>query len=249
VTARAKPPEAGGETGAQDRWDIRCEWGPEGLAGLAPLSGVVIIVDVLSFSTCVDVAVSRGAIVFPYPWRDARAAAFARDVGAELAGPRGESALSLSPASLMRVSPGARVVLPSPNGATLSLRAGANLVLAGCLRNASAVARAATAAGRRVLVVPAGEQWPGGSLRPSLEDWLGAGAIVDGLTGTRSPEAEAASAAFRAAGATLPRLVRDCTSGQALISRGYGDDVRVSVELNVSETVPVLRDRAYQRLG
>ena len=38
----------------QAEFDIRCEWGIEGLEKLAIISDVVIIVDVLSFSTCVD---------------------------------------------------------------------------------------------------------------------------------------------------------------------------------------------------
>jgi 2-phosphosulfolactate phosphatase len=235
--------------GAQARWDIRCEWGPRGLAALGPLSDVVVIVDVLSFSTCVEVAVSRGAMVFPFAWRDARALEFARDKGAELAGPRGQTALSLSPASFLRLAPGARVVLPSPNGAALSVGANRGHVLAGCLRNAAAVARVAQALGQRVLVLPAGERWPDGSLRPCVEDWLGAGAIVDSLSGACSPEAEAARLAFRAASADLTRLLRDSTSGQALIDRGYGEDATFAAALNVSEAVPVLRDGAYHRLA
>jgi len=55
---------------SQSDFDIRCEWGKQGVFVLAPVSDVVIIVDVLSFSTSVDIAVSQGAIVFPYPWRD-----------------------------------------------------------------------------------------------------------------------------------------------------------------------------------
>jgi 2-phosphosulfolactate phosphatase len=47
-------------------FDVRCEWGQQGILQLAPISDVVIIVDVLSFSTCVDIATSRGAIAFPY---------------------------------------------------------------------------------------------------------------------------------------------------------------------------------------
>lgn len=214
----------------QARWDIRCEWGPGGLAALAALSDVVIIVDVLSFSTCVDIAVSRGAVTLPFMWRDARATAFARDLGAEVAGPHGQTPFSLSPASFLHVSPGMRVVLPSPNGATLSHGAGRAQVLAGCLRNA-AVAQAAQAAGKRVLVVPAGEQWPDGTLRPCVEDWLGAGAIVDALSGACSPEAAAARAAFRALRTDLARVLRGCTSGQELIERGYGDDVSLAVAL------------------
>ena len=175
------------------------------------------------YSTCVEIAVSRGAVVFPFVWQDARATAFARDIGAELAGPRGQTRFSLSPASFLHIAPGTRVVLPSPNGATLSRVAGPGVALAGCLRNAAAVARAAQAVGKRVLVLPAGEQWPDGSLRPCVADWLDAGAIVDALAGACSPEAEAALAAFRAVGADLPRLLHGSTSGQELVNRGYGD--------------------------
>ena len=45
---------------SQQGYDIRFEWGLAGVKALAPLSDVVIIVDVLSFSTCVDVVVNRG---------------------------------------------------------------------------------------------------------------------------------------------------------------------------------------------
>ena len=39
------------------------------MAGLAP-ADVTIVVDVLSFSTCVDVATARGAAILPYSWSD-----------------------------------------------------------------------------------------------------------------------------------------------------------------------------------
>lgn len=235
------------------RCRVRCEWGRAGLAALGPSSDVVIIVDVLSFATCVDIAVSREAVVLPFGWRDARATDFAARMGAALAGPRGSGGLSLSPDSMRGLARGARVVLPSPNGAALSLAAGPGRVLAGCLRNAAAVARAAAAAGSDILVVPAGEQWADGSLRPCLEDWLGAGAILSALAerlsaGALSVEADAARAAADAARSALGPVLRACASGRELIERGYAADVELAAALDVSDAVPVLRDGAYHRL-
>src|SRR5215470_2586957 len=159
----------------QKAWACRCEWGPQAVVALAP-ADVTIVVDVFSFTTCVDVAVSRGAAILPYPWADPAAAEFARSHGAELAGKRRQTRYSLAPASYREVAAGFRCVLPSPNGAQVTLAAAraAPVVLAGSLRNARAVAAAAQRIGSRVNVIPAGERWADGSLRPALEDSLGA---------------------------------------------------------------------------
>ena len=69
----------------QSEYDLRCEWSMRGLLALAPSSDAVVIVDILSFSTAVDIAVSNGACVFPYRWKDDSAARFARDGQAHLA--------------------------------------------------------------------------------------------------------------------------------------------------------------------
>ena len=61
----------------QSGFDVRCEWGENGVRHLAYGADAVIIVDVLSISTCVEIAASRGAVVFPYRWKDESAAAFA----------------------------------------------------------------------------------------------------------------------------------------------------------------------------
>lgn len=97
-------------------FEIRCEWGEHGISHLAPISDAVIIVDVMSFSTCVTVATARGAIIYPHRHKDESAQAFADSVGAELAGSRGKSRYSLSPAALIDIPEGTRLVLPSPNG-------------------------------------------------------------------------------------------------------------------------------------
>ena len=229
---------------AATAFDVNCEWGEAGISCLRARSDV--IVDVLSFSTAVDVATSRGAAVFPFRWRET-AADFAREKAAELAGPRGESRYSLSPDSYLEAPRDLRVVLPSPNGSQLSVAAGDTCTFAGCLRNAAAVARGAALLGRRVSVVPAGERWPDGSLRPALEDWLGAGAILARLPGRPSPEARAAAEAFESAKDDLFDRLLACTSGRELEARGYEGDVRLAAELDASDTVPRLHGGAYRR--
>jgi 2-phosphosulfolactate phosphatase len=230
----------------QHQFDVRCEWGMHGVATLAPISDVVIIVDVLSFSTCVDIAVSQGAVVFPYRWKDETAIDFAASVGAELAsGRHGASRYSLSPASLQSLPPGTRLVLPSPNGATLSFGTGAIPTLTGCLRNSRAVADAAQPYGSRIAVIPAGERWPDGSLRPAFEDWVGAGAILSHLPGVLSPEARAAVAAYESARADLADVVKGCGSGRELIERGFKQDVVLATALGVSRCAPMLVNGTY----
>ena len=136
---------------SQDGFDVRLEWGPEGLAALAPVVDTVVIVDVLSFTTTVTVAVEAGAEVLPYRWAsegdpiaaesDLRDHAAAN--GARLAGrPRRLDAPSLSPSSLTGVAPGSRWVLPSANGSALSFAAvdHGRITVAASLRNATAVA-------------------------------------------------------------------------------------------------------------
>ena len=231
----------------QSGFDLRCEWGPQGVEALAPTSDAVIVVDVLSFSTCVEIAVSRGASVFPFRFKDEQAAEFAREKGAILATKRGEpGGFSLSPASLLSLPEGARLVLPSPNGAALSLLSSETPTLAGCLRNARAVARLAQSFGPRVSVIPAGERWTtDGSLRPALEDLVGAGAILAHLSGARAPDAELAVAAYERARLNLPGFFRACASGRELTLRGFPEDAELAAQENVSETAPILRDGAY----
>ena len=235
----------------QAGFDVRCEWGWTGLARLAPRSDVVVIVDILSFSTCVDVAVRNGAAVYPYRWRDATAVEFAQSIGAELADAPRETGdgYSLSPVSLRSIPAGTRLVLPSPNGGALSLQAGRLPVLTGCLRNAGAVARAAERLGGRIAVIPAGEVWDEGSLRPAVEDLIGAGAIIEHLAGSLSPEAEAAAAAFARLRRNLVESIKDSGSGRELIERGREIDVELSAALDVSDAAPILRDGAYVLFG
>lgn len=233
----------------QAKFDIRCEWGQEGVLQLAPISDVVIVVDILSFSTCVDIATSRGASAFPYKWRDESTQTFADSMGAELAQKRGEGRYSLSPASLLSIPRGTRLVLPSPNGSTLSLATGKTPTIAGCLRNARAAALAAMTYGTKIAVIPAGERWSNHTLRPAIEDWIGAGAILSYLAGRLSPEAELAIAAYESRRPNLERLIKQCNSGQELIKQGFEQDVDLALQLNTSDCVPTLTKGTYINLA
>jgi 2-phosphosulfolactate phosphatase len=232
----------------------RFDWGEAGLRALAPYVSVVVIVDVLSFTTAVSVAVERGAIVYPHRWHDESALIRASELGAALAVSRArvspESPYSLSPGSLQTLPKGAKLVLPSPNGATLSAIAGdySCTVLAGCLRNASAVGRACVELGTPIAVIAAGERWSdGGGLRPAFEDLIGAGAILKAMrAASYAPEALAAIGAFDAARTALAGNLDRCASGRELIERGYPDDVAIASDLDISDHVPVLIEGAYR---
>jgi len=230
-------------------------WGGAGLTALHQRCDVFVIIDMLCFSTSVDVAVSRGAEVLPYPLGKMGAEEAARRGDAVLAKPRREAAggPSLSPASLLGLAPGTRLLLPSPNGSALSAMVRDRKGFAGCLRNATAVAaavqQAAGESGGRIAVIAAGEHWPGGALRPAIEDLLGAGAIIARLHGTLSADARAARAAYRDLKDDLPASFRASLSGAELIAAGFPDDVEIAAQEDVSAAVPMLEDGRYRDLA
>ena len=233
---------------SQSPHDVRFEWAIHGVEIVANLTGIVVIVDVLSFSTCVDIACSRHAQILPYRFNDASAEAFARASNAVLACGRSGEGLSLSPRSLLEIAPQTKLVLPSPNGSTLTLACSAPIVLAGCLRNAAAVAAFANAHPGPVTVVAAGERWEDGSLRAAVEDLLGAGAIIHHLHGSRSAEATVAEASFDGARQRLSSILGSCASAVELVARGFSADVELAAALNLSTCVPIFADGAYVRV-
>jgi 2-phosphosulfolactate phosphatase len=232
-------------------FDVQLGWGPEGVRALGAEPGTVVLVDVLRFTTALDVAVAAGARVLPAPWPHDPAQPLPADV--ELADGRGRHGFSLSPASLVAAGPGDRIMLPSANGshcAALAATLGVSVV-GGCLRNADAVARwltpSAEPARLRITVIACGERWGDGSLRPAVEDEVGAGAIIAALRaadpGRRiSPEAEAAEAAFGAVRHDLGRALSESVSGRELRASDRGADIAWAADLNVSRSVPVLGD-------
>lgn len=234
----------------QSSFQVRCEWGLAAIQHLKPAE-IVVIVDVLSFSTCVEIGVSRGAKIFPWKWKEESARQYAEEISAELADSRDTGSVarySLSPTSLTSAHAALRLVLPSPNGSTLSLRAketGATVV-AGCLRNASALGAWLRTQRQSISVIPAGERWQDGSIRHSLEDLVGAGAILSHLDTALSPEARLAIAAYREFRDCLPETLLECSSGRELVKRGFRDDIELAAELDAGTSVPILTDDGFQ---
>ncbi|MFB9315348.1 2-phosphosulfolactate phosphatase [Nocardioides plantarum] len=242
---------------------VRLEWGPTGAGAVAAGCDVAVVVDVLSFTTTLTVALDLGITVLPYAWKDSRAEAYAAERDAVLAVGRLEArqwraGVSLSPASLAALGPDhgiERIVLPSPNGSAISfaLRDSGCTVVGASLRNALAVGAwvaSQVESGALVAVVPAGERWSDGSLRPSVEDLWGAGAVLSSLgrlvdMSSWSPEARAAATAYDAVRATIKDELIACASGAELVDKGFASDVWIAAETGVSEVVPVLTDDAF----
>jgi 2-phosphosulfolactate phosphatase len=249
-----EPPFAVPAEHSQSAYRIGFEWGAAGALALtsdARAGDVAVVVDVLSFTTTLSVAVEAGIEVYPYRWAGADAPAYAEARRAVLASGRRAAleggSVSLSPASFAGVTGIDRVVLPSPNGSAISFslaRAGVTVVGA-CLRNASAVGHWLADAGR-VRIVAAGEHWPDGGLRPAVEDLWGAGAVLAGLDlADASPEARAAVAAYDAVRDDLALELTATASGRELVAAGFGRDVEIAASLDVARVVPVLTGESF----
>jgi 2-phosphosulfolactate phosphatase len=223
-----------------DNIKITCEWGIHGLNKSE--AEVIIIVDVLSFSTCVDIVVSKGGIVFPYTHKDESAIAFAAEKNAILALPRNMPGYTLSPTSLINIPNKTKLVLPSPNGSTIAFKATAPHILAGCLRNASAIATAAMKLGKRIHLIPAGEKWSDGSMRVSYEDLIGAGAIIHALTGEKTEEASTASIMFIDSQQQHFQNIYNLHSGLELINWSFRNDIDLACQYDISTSVPVMQN-------
>lgn len=240
----------------QSGHDVRFEQGEDGARSLSTSCAVAVVVDVLSFTTTLSVALDRGVEVLPYPWTDG-AADHAAHHHADVAVRRVEvtpGRISLSPTTIRaHPDPPARLVLPSPNGSSISfaLANAGVVVVGGCLRNADAVAQwLATSVNpaNGVAVIAAGEKWPGGNLRPAVEDVWGAGAIIAALKAagwTASVEADAAATVWEGVRATIEDVLPRSGSGRELIAMGYPEDVDIASEYGTSSVVPILRGDTF----
>src|SRR5487761_1265535 len=109
----------------QSGFDARFDWGVEGATELGQTSRVLIVVDLMSFSTAVDVAVAHGAAAYPCQFAKGASKALALRVGGiETVARRATTfaePFSLSPATMALARPGMKIIVASTNGAQVSL--------------------------------------------------------------------------------------------------------------------------------
>ncbi|GAA2002065.1 2-phosphosulfolactate phosphatase [Microbacterium ulmi] len=202
----------------QSAYQVRMEWGVDGVARLAR-SDVVVVVDVLLCSSTVTAAAERGETVA----LDAAAGASSID-GAAVA-----KAAAAAPALVLL-------------GGIVNASAVARAVLAEQVRRGARTSVAVIAAGEGAPASPrfAVEDLLGaGAVVAALGD-LG----IDHC----SPEAAAAGESFRALRGAVRHLMSASGSGRELAERGLAAEVASAASLDASAAVPVLRDGFFRAL-
>jgi len=207
----------------QSSYQVRLDWGLEGLRRLAP-ADVYVVVDVIRFASNAAVTVAEGGEVVVAESRCPNGGAISREL-AELP-PRedGERPLVLA-AALRNASAVARAI------------------------KAEQERRSARTS---IAVIAAGERTPEGDLRFAVEDHLGAGAVIDALTPLgidhSSPEAVAAAESFAALRRAVKHLLTASGSGRELEGDPRHEQVRAAAKVDDLDAVPVLRDGVYRAL-
>ena len=223
----------------------------EELDGVRVPGKVVVVLDILFATTTMVAALAHGATEV-IPVEDERAA---RDAGAQR--PAGSYVLSgelyaetlpgfahPAPVALLQHGvQGKALIYSTTNGTVaMTLAAGAKRVYCGSLLNAGAVAAHISVhhAGDTVLILCSGS---GGNF--NLEDFYGAGCMVQRLGGALGAGADCSDAARTALAffrhATAPQVLMDCRVGRMMAARGLAHEVEFACRFDAFPIVPVLQ--------
>lgn len=222
----------------------------EELDGVRVPGKVVVVLDILFATTTMVAALAHGATeVLPVEdERAARAAAARREAGSYvLSGELHAETLAgfahPAPMALLAHGVGNKALIYSTTNGTvaMTLADGAKRVYCGSLLNADAIAAhiAAWHAGDTVLILCSGS---GGNF--NLEDFYGAGCLVERLAGRLDASADLSDAArtalafYRATRA--PQVLLECRVGRMMASRGLGHEVEFACRFDAFPVVPVL---------
>jgi len=226
---------------------VKFDWGWHGCSSAAARGEIVVIVDVLRFSTVCAAACARGISIVPAAM-DEELEPLAQRHGATNPG---TDFARLSPDSYSSLEPGSRIVVKSPNGATCAtLSIGAPHVLFGAIVNATAVAQRVRdllwETDLSATIIACGERWdhanPDGQLRFAIEDYLGAGAILSKLDVDKSAEAIVSETSFRGSQMSIAESLLGSASGRELLARSLIRDVNLAADLDLFDAVPIFLD-------
>lgn len=220
---------------------------------------LIIIIDVLRTSTSIIVAVAKGAesVIPTTTLREAYQLHKEHPdyilVG-ERSGykPRGFDIGNSPVAIAAEHIRGKNLIITTTNGTkALAKSKGSRWVVIGAFLNAEAIAKKATEISnknrRDISFVLAGEK-----NQFSLEDFICAGAIAEGLPKNMielSDKATAALLAFREAKSNLFENIKKSEHAKDLTKLGLGKDIEFSCQLSVYETTPSYRDGKIQNLS
>lgn len=200
----------------QSRYQVRLEWGLDGLERLAP-SDIVVVVDVLRVATDAAVRLAAGAAEVL--------------VEANAAGPADGSAIA--------VRAGERADTLVLLGALVNATAVADAVIAEQVRRGgrtSVTVLAAGAHGDGGMRFTVEDLFGAGAVIDGL--------AARGIDHT-APEAAAASEAFRGLRGAVRHLLTAAGSGQELLEQGERDEVLAAAQLDTVPVVPVLRGGVF----
>lgn len=243
------------EAHGQKEYQVRFDWGIAGLRAIAPDVDAVVIVDVLTFGTAVELAVAGGDQVplAPVPLAQVTDAAGSTVPESGTAGGARDSGEPGGTGGTGDLADSSAVAAEALAGA---LAAGDRLALVAGFRNRGAVAaylreQQAKKDGRYVIaIVAAGEERSDGSTRFTLEDQLAAGALVDALAELgidyHSPEAAVACAGFLSLRRAVGQLVRASASGRELVQQGRAAEVAAATQLDSSAVIPILGEFGFR---
>jgi len=211
-----------------------------------------VVIDIIRASTTITMALHHGCagIVPARTLREARAVALTLGDGALVAGERAAAKmagadLGNSPAEYGRERvEGKTVVLTTSNG-TRAIRAieGAREVIACAFLNVSAAARWLRRAGLDVLIVCAGRNG-----HFCFEDAVGGGMLIDRLSRISDRPLELSDAAmaahllYSANQGNLLEVLRGCEWGRDITRKGFGADLEVCAQVDLTDVVPVMRE-------
>lgn len=200
----------------QSRYQVRLDWGVAGLRRTAP-ADVVIVVDVLRFSSTVSARVAAGEHV---PLDDA-ARAVSRN-GAVIAASASDSVVLL--------------------GCLRNAEAVAAAALAEQQRRGARTSIAVIAAGE---LSPDGQAELRFAVEDLLGAGAVVDALSRLGIDHTSPEAAAACESFRGLGGAVRHLLTASGSGQELLDRGLRDDALAAAQIGVDRVAPMLRDGVF----